>query len=90
VLYGKSSRADHLRFVRFLFVPLICYFFCIYIYENYVKMLHFLRPTHIQRHAARRYKLFVSIVVQNFVGIDAAVSVIRNFQYSCILLKNAY
>ena len=36
-----------------LYVFCLCHLFvifCIYIYENYVKVLHFLRPTHIQRH----------------------------------------
>ena len=50
VLYRKSSRADHLCFVRFLFVPLLCSLFVHIHIRKLCKVLHFLRPTHMQQH----------------------------------------
>ena len=50
MLYGKSSRADHLCFVRFLFVPLLCSLFVHIHIRKLCKVLHFLRPTHMQQH----------------------------------------
>jgi len=58
-------------FCTFCFVPLLCYLLIIYIYENYVKVSHFLRPTHIQRHGVTMVISTSNLVGIIDVGVDA-------------------